>query len=210
MAQHDCESGPLLAALIDPHLTAALGHLPGCIRSEKPCRQVLHEHEQAELPPPPPFNLAFATLKRGLDLGLASAQQAMNCTDDALCGEHLRRLTPDELRTSRNPCVGEVLTRLPELIDATPLWYYVLREAEALQCGRRLGPFGSRVVMETVHAALEASTDSILADLDWRPTLPSQQAGNFTMGDLIAFTGNADPFGAYMREALVSRGGLDG
>src|SRR3712207_3525998 len=33
-------------------------------------------------------------------------------------------------------------------VEATPLWFYVLREAQVLEDGERLGPVGSRIVAE--------------------------------------------------------------
>ena len=36
------------------------------------------------------------------------------------------------------------------LVKATPLWYYILREAEVINGGARLGPIGSRLVAETL------------------------------------------------------------
>ena len=33
---------------------------------------------------------------------------------------------------------------------ATPLWFYILKEAEALACGQHLGPLGSHIVANTL------------------------------------------------------------
>ena len=35
--------------------------------------------------------------------------------------------------------------------DRTPLWFYILREADVFQDGERLGPVGARIVAETVR-----------------------------------------------------------
>ena len=48
-----------------------------------------------------------------------------------------------------------------ELTTATPLWFYVLREAGL--DGGRLGAVGGRIVAETFHRAMEGSRISILA-----------------------------------------------
>jgi hypothetical protein len=44
----------------------------------------------------------------------------------------------------------------------TPLWYYILREAERLHEGERLGPVGSRIVAETFVALIKKGRFSVL------------------------------------------------
>jgi hypothetical protein len=70
------------------------------------------------------------------------------------------------------------------LLTDTPLWFYVLREAE-LNSGRLAG-VGARIVAETFHRAMEGSQASIVRDPTWRPTLgPNSTA--FRMVDLLLF-----------------------
>ena len=53
---------------------------------------------------------------------------------------------------------------------STPLWYYILKEAELVEDGLRLGPVGGRLVGEVVVGLLESDSASYLAyDRDWRP-----------------------------------------
>jgi Animal haem peroxidase len=74
---------------------------------------------------------------------------------------------------------------------AAPLWYYVLREAQVQHGGQHLGQVGGRIVAEVFLGLLEADPSSYLRNQpDWRPFLPSATPGDFTMGDLIAFTGH--------------------
>jgi hypothetical protein len=70
----------------------------------------------------------------------------------------------------------------------TPLWYYVLQEAEALgEGGRRLGPVGGRLVGEVLYRAIEASPLSCL-NPDMRPPVEIPRQGpSFTMADLVRF-----------------------
>ncbi|PRY02181.1 peroxidase family protein [Allonocardiopsis opalescens] len=71
-----------------------------------------------------------------------------------------------------------------------PLWYYVLREAQVLAGGRHLGPVGGRIVAEVFLGLLAADPSSYLrTDPGWRPFLPGAEAGDFTVPDLITFTG---------------------
>ena len=72
-----------------------------------------------------------------------------------------------------------------------PLWFYVLREAEVRAGGLHLGEVGGRIVAEVFLGLMEADPSSYLRnDPDWRPFLPAATAGEFTMPDLIAFTGH--------------------
>ena len=48
------------------------------------------------------------------------------------------------------------------LTGRTPLWYYVLLEAELEQRGGKLGTVGSRLVAETIEGALRADPESFL------------------------------------------------
>jgi len=76
---------------------------------------------------------------------------------------------------------------------STPLWYYVLKEAELVEDGLRLGPVGGRLVGEVIVGLLQSDGASYLAyDADWRPTLPSRAKGDFTMVDFLTFAG-VDP-----------------
>ncbi len=73
-------------------------------------------------------------------------------------------------------------------MEDTPLWYYVLQEAETLgDGGRQLGPVGGRLVGEVLFRAIQASPLSCL-DPDMRPPVEIPRQGScFTMADLIRF-----------------------
>lgn len=75
---------------------------------------------------------------------------------------------------------------------STPLWYYVLREAQLLNDGLRLGPVGGRIVAETIIGLLQMDEFSYLNN-GFSPTLPSQTPGNFRMTDLLRWA-RVDPF----------------
>ena len=78
------------------------------------------------------------------------------------------------------------------LDSSTPLWLYILREAELLEDGERLGPVGGRIVAETILGMLDLDPTSYLATAGWRPTLPGRAAGDFDMVDLLTVAG-VDP-----------------
>ena len=80
----------------------------------------------------------------------------------------------------------------PALLGETPLWLYVLKEAELRESGETLSAAGGRIVAEVLIGLAEGDADSYLnAALGWRPTLPSAQPGSFTMADLLRFAGVA-------------------
>ena len=52
----------------------------------------------------------------------------------------------------------------------TPLWYYILREADACTGGHRLGPVGGRIVTEVLVGLIDADATSFRQNSrDWRP-----------------------------------------
>ncbi len=68
----------------------------------------------------------------------------------------------------------------------TPLWLYVLKEAELLEDGDRLGPVGGRIVGEVLIGIIDADPESFRSvDPSWKPTLPSHEAGRFGIADLL-------------------------
>ena len=55
----------------------------------------------------------------------------------------------------------------------TPLWFYILKEAEIMHGGERLGPVGGRIVGEVLVGIIDGDPESFRAvDPDWWPTLP--------------------------------------
>jgi hypothetical protein len=99
-------------------------------------------------------------------------------------GVNVNRLTRAQLRDGRNGADLDDLTQAQrkKLLDDTPLWFYILREAE-LNNGRLTG-VGGRLVAETFHRAMQGSTFSIVRDPDWRPSLGPDN-NTFRMSDLL-------------------------
>ena len=86
------------------------------------------------------------------------------------------------------------LRELGQNLDvSTPLWYYVLKEAEVMEGGRHLGPVGSRIVGEVILGLLQLDRHSFLSvEPQWRPTLPTrsgQVTEDFRMVDFLTFAG---------------------
>ncbi len=70
--------------------------------------------------------------------------------------------------------------------NETPLWFYILKEAEALHEGERLGPVGGRIVGEVLVGIIDADPESFRSvDPGWTPSLPSAGAGVFGLADIL-------------------------
>jgi hypothetical protein len=75
------------------------------------------------------------------------------------------------------------------LDERTPLWYYVLLEAEKLTDGKHLGPVGGRIVAEVFIGVLQGDPQSYLSqDPGWTPSLGAV-ADEFSMVDLLKMSG---------------------
>jgi hypothetical protein len=83
----------------------------------------------------------------------------------------------------------------PSFVTATPLFYYILKEAQLREDGLRLGPVGARIVAEVFVGLLQLDPDSYLTvQPDWLPTLPTHDGipQSFRMIDFLTFAG-VDP-----------------
>lgn len=83
----------------------------------------------------------------------------------------------------------------PSFDVSTPLWYYILKEAELLEDGLHLGPVGGRIVGEVFIGLLQADPNSYVnAQPHWQPTLPTRTGNpeDFRMTDFLTFAG-VDP-----------------
>ena len=132
-------------------------------------------------------NLASLNLRRGVQLGLPSGQsvaEAMGITDP---------ITSSELASGPD---GDVLKQHGMHMQ-TPLWYYVLKEAQMKESGHRLGPVGSTIVAEVLVGLVHGDHQSYLWQQGpgWRPSLPSAVQGDFTMADMLRFVDDINPIG---------------
>jgi Animal haem peroxidase len=132
----------------------------------------------------PRANLAFRNLARARMVKLATGQQMATFLRGK--GVALTPLTRKQLRDGRTGVEFDGLTKAQaeSLLKDTPLWFYVLREAEVNR-GRLTG-VGARIVAETFHRAIEGSRFSIVRDPAWRPTL-GPDSSTFRMTDLLLF-----------------------
>jgi hypothetical protein len=139
----------------------------------------------------PRRNLAFRNLVRGKMVKLATGQQMVRFLKNK--GITLNGLSRVQIRDGNSGAELGTLTATQRnaLLTNTPLWFYILREAE-LNNGKLRG-VGGRVLAETFHRAMEGSQFSIVRDTAFRPTLGPNNT-TFRMVDLLlfAFEGKAN------------------
>jgi hypothetical protein len=97
-------------------------------------------------------SLAVRDLQRGQGVALPSGEAVARHMGVA-------PLTPEQIGLDRVGWKAE-----------TPLWYYILREADAATSGERLGPVGGRIVAEVIVTLLDRDSASVRsAPEGWRP-----------------------------------------
>jgi hypothetical protein len=118
--------------------------------------------------------LPRVTLERGREKGLPSGQEVARAMRE-------RPLTDDDL-----PFRAVAQEARTTLSQETPLWAYILCEAEKEGSeGAHLGPVGGGIVAEVLTGLLEGDPASYLsARPDWTPT-ELGTGGDFTFADLI-------------------------
>jgi hypothetical protein len=129
-------------------------------------------------------NLAFRNLTRAKMVRLATGQKMVAHLRSH--GVPVTALTKTQIiKGAGGAALADLGPRQRDALAAnTPLWFYILREAELN--GGRLKGVGARIVAETFHRAIQGSHFSIVRDPAWRPTLGPDNA-TFRMVDLLLF-----------------------
>jgi hypothetical protein len=147
------------ARKIDTQIANALHHL-----DEQAVKDVNLPLPSDHLEP----KLAVRTLLRGFRVNLPSGEDVAAEIARRMPG--IKVLTEDEIVSGPHK---DVLTN-PKygFRNNTPLWYYILKEAEVAPLdGKHLGPIGSYIVADVILGALAADADSYLLAPGWEPTL---------------------------------------
>ncbi|MDQ3745785.1 MAG: heme peroxidase family protein [Acidobacteriota bacterium] len=146
--------------------------------------------------PPERRSITVRNLLRGFALRLPTGEQVAEALGET-------PLAPEEVASGPH---GELLST-PIFKGRTPLWYYILKEAELKgfgpdgKPGNRLGHVGSRIVAETLVGLIQNSSLSILKGPAWYPSYGRGELGTesarFGMADLLhfAFGGAVNPIG---------------
>jgi hypothetical protein len=115
-------------------------------------------------------SLAYRDLVRGEALELPSGEAVAKAMG-------VEPLSPDEVGLAAFGWKSE-----------TPLWYYILREAEVRHNGEHLGEVGGRIVAEVLLGLIDVDPGSYRnATEGWKPELPGAREGDFTVADLLRF-----------------------
>jgi hypothetical protein len=113
-------------------------------------------------------SLANRDLQRGRAIGLPSGEAVARALG-------VKPLTAEQVGLAESGWTGE-----------TPLWIYVLKEADALHAGDRLGSVGGRIVGEVLVGIIDSDPESFRSvDRSWKPTLPSCEPGRFGISDVL-------------------------
>ena len=85
----------------------------------------------------------------------------------------IQPLTGDELATDVGGGSDGTVLKAQGLHTATPLWYYILKEAQLMHQGQRLGPVGSTIIAEVFLGLVHGDHKSFLWQRsNWTPELP--------------------------------------
>ncbi len=165
----DSSVSPGRSRKLDPFVVPALTNLP----------------EFQNVPDPRLRSLTFRNLRRGVQLGLPSGQWVARAMG-------AQPLTPAEIGSGPDGAVAAANGFASE----SPLWYYILKEAEVQEGSLRLGAVGSRLLAEVFVGLIEGDDGSFMnIHPNWTPTIPRANPGTFTMADLLNFTGDVNPIG---------------
>jgi hypothetical protein len=131
--------------------------------------------------------LAKRNLVRGLALRVPSGQAVARAIGT-------KPLSETELQQNNGDAENAILNDAGKLLlQKTPLWYYILKEAEVREAGQRLGVVGSTILAETFVRMLREDPNSFLnATPKFKPTLArfgGKAVGDFNMTDLLNFAG---------------------
>jgi hypothetical protein len=149
---------------IDTKIAAALHELP------IPALHVFNPG--APTMPNGSVNLPLLTLLRGAALRLPSGQLVAESLGESPLSE--TELTCDCAGT---PTAQGGVMREHGFLEETPLFFYLLREAEVRAHGNHFGRTGSRIVAEVLHAARRFDRDSYVHHAEMRDTWPIWEIG---------------------------------
>jgi hypothetical protein len=153
------------ARKIDTHLAPTLGVLDN--ETAEPAEGAGNEEKRlAELL----RHLARRNLRRGYQLALPTGQAVAKAVG-------VTPLSGEELGKDASPAMLQAMQQ-GGFFERTPLWFYVLKEAEVREGGQRLGEVGSRIVAETILGVLLADPESYLVgNRHWDPSESTPGAG---------------------------------
>jgi len=174
--RQDHTEAPNLTRLIVPAMISQQSHILDDKGNELECQA----------------NLAVMDLLRGYFLRLPTGQAVAKAIRDS--GRDIRVLTKVEIEENAGSRSADLKKNISDpqfgFSERTPLWYYILAEAEVIHGGNCLGPVGSTIVAEVLIALVRRSADPILPkvgnDVSEISFTPFQtDSGKFGFADLL-------------------------
>lgn len=142
----------------------------------------------------PLFNLPLQTIPTGdPPTSLAQRNLLRHLTWQLPSGQAIARQMGAPVLSRKD--MSELRNIHPSFDVSTPLWYYILKEAELMEDGLHLGPVGGRIVGEVFIGLLQTDPNSYVnVQPNWQPTLPTKTGNpkDFHMIDFLTFAG-VDP-----------------
>lgn len=130
-----------------------------------PPPDVIDDRKQTQNPEPDSLArkaLALRDLERGYKRGLPSGQAVAAMMEAAGAPVAVRGGLKKKFENELKSLPSE----LREFQEATPLWYYILKEAEVQYKGEMLGDVGGRIVAEVIIGLLQADSSSLWGKVD--------------------------------------------
>jgi hypothetical protein len=162
-------SGPEIpSGTINTSIAEPLHNLPEYTRKQFSDKS--EEPQPGQLPSRTLLRCARASLPTGQEVAAHLIRQGLLAQEDVLADERLT--APTESDT--NDESGKVLARIDWMMKQTPLYYYLLKEAEVLgNDNHTLGPIGSRIIAEVIEKVLREDRRSYVGTnelgSDWSP-----------------------------------------
>ncbi|MEH0157365.1 peroxidase family protein [Limibacter armeniacum] len=120
--------------------------------------------------------LAHRNLISGQRFELPNGQQVATALIDL--GIEVTRLSQEDILENEAPSA---------IANNTPLWYYILKEAEKQHSGKHLGDVGGTIVGETIIGLLQADPNSIMNDNSESPfNIPTDEE-KLSIKDIIKY-----------------------
>jgi len=142
----------------------------------------------------PLFRLPLGTIFNGMPPDSLMQRNLLRClTWQVPSGQRLA--SEMGLPSLNTGALAELQPINTSFVTSTPLFYYILKEAQLTEDGVRLGPVGARIVAEVFIGLLQLDPDSYLSvQPNWLPTLPTHDGTpqSFRMIDFLTFAG-VDP-----------------
>ena len=129
-------------------------------------------------------SLAFRNILRGYVLGLPSGQTMAKLMDGK--GYDIRPLVPEDFTDIKG---WECAPKLDgcKLEENTPLFFYLMHEADLQGGGQTLGTVGSAILMEVFGAMLLSCNTYLTECKGWKPKACIAYDGEMTLKDIVHF-----------------------